>query len=132
MKFTETKLAGVFLIEQERHEDERGWFARTWCVNELREHGIDPALAQCSASFNKRKGTLRGMHWQAAPHEEAKLVRCTRGRMFDVALDLREDSAHTHSGSGPSFLRTTDARFSSPVAAHTDFRHSSQTPRSST
>lgn len=92
MKFTETKLAGVFLLEQERHEDERGWFARTWCVNELRDHGVDPELAQCSASFNKRRGTLRGMHWQAAPHEESKLVRCTRGRIFDVALDMRDDS----------------------------------------
>lgn len=92
MKFTETKLAGVFLVEQERHEDGRGWFARTWCVDELRAHGIDPEIAQCSASFNKTKGTLRGMHWQTAPHEESKMVRCTRGRMFDVALDVRDGS----------------------------------------
>ena len=93
MKFTLTKIAGVWLVEMERHADERGWFARTWCVEEFTRHGLNPRLAQCSASFNRRRGTLRGMHYQAAPHEEAKLVRCVRGAMFDVALDLRPGSA---------------------------------------
>jgi len=93
MKFTPKKIAGVWLVEPERHEDDRGWFARTWCAEEFRKHGLKPNLSQCSASFNRLRGTLRGMHWQAAPHEEAKLVRCVRGAMFDVALDVRPDSA---------------------------------------
>lgn len=93
MIFTPTKIAGVWIVEPERHEDDRGWFARTWCAEEFRKHGLKPNLSQCSASFNRLRGTLRGMHWQAAPHEEAKLVRCVRGAMFDVALDVRPDSA---------------------------------------
>lgn len=93
MKFTPTKIAGVWIVDMERREDERGWFARTWCAEEFRRHGLNPNLSQCSASFNRRRGTLRGMHWQAAPHEEAKLVRCVRGAMFDVALDVRPGSA---------------------------------------
>ena len=93
MKFTPTKIAGVWLIEMERHEDERGWFARSWCAEEFAARGLNPRLSQCSVSFNKKKGTLRGMHWQAAPHAEAKLVRCTRGAIYDVALDLRPNSA---------------------------------------
>ncbi len=92
MKFTPTKLAGVFVIEMERHHDERGWFARTWCAEEFQAHGLEPALFQCSSSFNVHRGTLRGMHFQSAPHEEAKVVRCTRGKAFDVALDLRVGS----------------------------------------
>lgn len=93
MKFTPTKIAGVWLVEIERHQDERGWFARTWCAEEFAKHGLNARLAQCSASFNHRRGTLRGMHYQAAPHEEAKLVRCLRGAVWDVALDLRPGSA---------------------------------------
>jgi len=93
MIFTPTKIAGVWIVEPERHADERGWFARTWCAEEFRHHGLNVHLSQSSASFNRRRGTLRGMHWQAAPHEEAKLVRCVRGVMFDVALDVRPDSA---------------------------------------
>lgn len=93
MKFTPTKIAGVWIVDLERHADDRGWFARTWCGEEFRQHGLNPDLSQCSASFNRRCGTLRGMHWQAAPHEEAKLVRCVRGAMFDVALDVRPNSA---------------------------------------
>jgi dTDP-4-dehydrorhamnose 3,5-epimerase len=72
--------------------DERGFFARTWCREEFADHGLTPELAQCSISFSHRKGTLRGLHYQAAPHQEAKLVRCTRGAIWDVALDLRRDS----------------------------------------
>jgi dTDP-4-dehydrorhamnose 3,5-epimerase len=76
-------------VEPEPHEDQRGFFARTWCAHEFEAHGLDPRLVQCSVSFNKRKGTLRGMHYQAAPHAEAKLVRCTRGAIHDVVIDLR-------------------------------------------
>jgi len=90
--FTETKIPGVFDIELETKPDERGFFARTWCVSEFRAHGLNPKLMQCSVSFNTRKGTLRGMHYQVAPHAETKLVRCTRGSIFDVIIDLRLDS----------------------------------------
>lgn len=93
MLFTETKLKGVYIVEPQRIEDERGFFARTWCQQEFEAHGLNPRLVQCSISLNKRRGTLRGMHYQLAPHAEAKLVRCTRGAMYDVALDLRRDSA---------------------------------------
>jgi dTDP-4-dehydrorhamnose 3,5-epimerase len=90
--FTETELSGAFIIEAERLEDERGFFARTWCQREFEAHGINAQLAQCNVSFNKKKGTLRGMHYQTAPHEEAKLVRCTMGAIFDVIIDLRRQS----------------------------------------
>jgi dTDP-4-dehydrorhamnose 3,5-epimerase len=87
--FREAALPGVFVIEPEPREDNRGFFARTWCQREFAEHGLDPRLVQCSISFNRRRGTLRGVHYQEAPHAEAKLIRCTRGAIWDVALDLR-------------------------------------------
>jgi dTDP-4-dehydrorhamnose 3,5-epimerase len=90
--FRETTVKGAFVIEPERIEDERGFFARTWCTAEFAARGLNPGIAQCSVSFNRRKGTLRGLHYQASPFEEAKLVRCTRGMIFDVALDLRPSS----------------------------------------
>lgn len=93
MKFHPTPVAGVLLIEAEPVCDERGFFARTWCRREFEAHGLNPNLSQCSVSFNKKKGTLRGMHWQTAPHEEAKLIRCTQGAIYDVALDVRPDSS---------------------------------------
>ena len=92
MIFTEAKLPGVFEIELEPKADERGFFARTWCVNEFRAHGLNTKLAQCNVSFSARKGTLRGMHYQTTPYEEIKLVRCTRGSIFDVVIDLRPHS----------------------------------------
>ncbi len=92
MIFKPTKIEGVWVLEPQRQEDDRGWFTRTWCAEEFAAHGAADSFAQCSASFNKRRGTLRGMHMQLAPHEEAKVVRCTRGAMFDVALDLRPGS----------------------------------------
>jgi dTDP-4-dehydrorhamnose 3,5-epimerase len=92
MIFTETKLKGAFIIEPEKLEDDRGFFARTFCQEELKTHGLNPHLVQCSISFNKRKGTLRGMHYQVAPHEETKLVRCTMGAIYDVIIDLRPSS----------------------------------------
>ena len=92
MIFRETGIEGVWVVEPERHADERGFFARTWDGDELAERGLNGNLSQCSISFNHRRGTLRGMHYQEAPHEEAKLVRCTAGAIFDVAVDLRPDS----------------------------------------
>jgi dTDP-4-dehydrorhamnose 3,5-epimerase len=92
MIFTETMLKGAFVIEPERLEDERGFFARTWCQREFEAHGIHSKWVQCNISFNKKKGTLRGMHYQAAPYEEAKLIRCTLGATCDVIIDLRPDS----------------------------------------
>jgi dTDP-4-dehydrorhamnose 3,5-epimerase len=92
MRFIQTPLAGVWVIEPERLSDERGWFARTFDVNEFRQHGLDPTVVQCNTSFNASAGTVRGMHYQAEPHGESKLVRCTRGAVFDVAVDLRPHS----------------------------------------
>ena len=92
MIFTETKLSGAYIIEPEKAEDERGFFARTFCRNEFEAHGLSPTFVQCNVSFNARKGTLRGMHFQQRPHEEAKLVRCTRGAIYDVIVDIRKDS----------------------------------------
>lgn len=92
MKFTETKVKSAFIIELEKFEDERGFFARTWDPEEFKAKGLNPKLVQCSVSLNKKKGTLRGMHYQAAPHEEAKVVRCNMGAIHDVILDLRPQS----------------------------------------
>ena len=92
MIFKETKLKGAYIIEPERLEDDRGFFARTFCEKEFAEHGLNPGLVQCSISYNKRRGTLRGMHYQVAPMAEVKLVRCTRGAIYDVIIDLRPSS----------------------------------------
>jgi dTDP-4-dehydrorhamnose 3,5-epimerase len=90
--FHETKLAGVFLVELERYTDERGFFARAFCVREFRKRGLHSAFVNTNVSFSRARGTLRGMHYQIPPHAEAKLVRCTRGAMFDVIVDLRPES----------------------------------------
>ena len=87
-----TPLPGAYVVELEPLRDERGWFARTFDAATFAEFGLDPAVVQCNVSFNERAGTLRGMHFQAAPHGEPKLVRCTRGAVFDVIVDLRPDS----------------------------------------
>jgi dTDP-4-dehydrorhamnose 3,5-epimerase len=92
MIFTETRLKGAYIIELEKRWDDRGFFARSWCENEFAEHNLNPRLVQCNISFNKKKGTLRGMHYQAEPRAEAKLVRCTRGTIYDVIIDLRPNS----------------------------------------
>lgn len=92
MILSPTPLGGAWLADIERHEDQRGFFARTWCRREFEKHGLDTRLVQCSMSRNLRRGTLRGLHWQAAPHAEVKLVRCTRGAIWDVIVDLRPDS----------------------------------------
>ena len=92
MMFTETKLQGSFIIDPERLEDERGFFARTWCQHEFAVHGLSLSWVQCNISFNTQQGTLRGLHYWAAPYAEAKLVRCTMGATYDVIIDLRPDS----------------------------------------
>ena len=97
MRFVELPLAGAFRVELERHADDRGYFARTYCAREFAAAGLEPAVVQASISWNARRGTLRGMHWQAPPHAEAKLVRCAQGRIHDVVVDLRPGS--------PTYLR---------------------------
>ncbi len=92
MKFVETPLPGAYVVTLEPLRDERGWFARTFDAAAFADLGLDPAVVQCSVSFNARAGTLRGMHFQAEPHGEPKLVRCTRGAVFDVIVDVRPDS----------------------------------------
>ena len=92
MLFSSTKLPGVFLIDIDKKSDERGFFARTICEEELAKQGLVSRFVQTSVSFNKKAGTLRGMHWQAPPHEEVKIVRCTRGRVWDVAVDVKPQS----------------------------------------
>jgi dTDP-4-dehydrorhamnose 3,5-epimerase len=93
MILSETRLAGAYTIDLEPIEDERGFFARQWCERELAEHGLSTLVAQASVAFNRRTATLRGMHWQVAPHAEVKLVRCVRGAVYDVVVDLRPGSS---------------------------------------
>ncbi len=97
MRFIETPVRGAFIIDPEPKVDERGSFARVWCTRELAERGLKAAFVQCNASVSTRRGTLRGLHYQAAPHLEAKLIRCIRGSVFDVVVDVRSDS--------PTFLK---------------------------
>ena len=97
MIFTETELAGAFIIDLERREDDRGFFARMFCQNEFTEHGLKPVIAQANVGFNRRRGTLRGMHFQFPPSAETKYVRVTRGAVLDVIVDLRPES--------PTYLR---------------------------
>jgi dTDP-4-dehydrorhamnose 3,5-epimerase len=92
LRFIETPLAGLYVVEIEPIEDARGFFARSFCAHEFRAHGLLHTIAQCNISFNEKAATLRGLHFQAAPYEEAKLIRCTRGAIFDVAVDIRPES----------------------------------------
>lgn len=92
MRFTETSLMGAFVVEVETVKDDRGFFARSWCRHEYERLGLNTNLMQCNISFNKHAGTLRGMHYQLPPYQEAKVVRCTMGAIFDVIIDLRPDS----------------------------------------
>lgn len=92
MLFIETKLKGAFVLEPELREDNRGFFARTFCQKEFQAHGLNPLVVQCNIAYNKKKGTLRGMHFQNPPFQEAKLVRCTKGAILDIILDLRPGS----------------------------------------
>src|SRR3979490_502237 len=99
MIFTETKLKGAFTIDIERREDSRGFFARGFCQRGFENHGLKPVIAQANIAFNKKKGTLRGMHFQYPPAAETKLVRCTRGAILDIIVDLRPES--------PTYLQHT-------------------------
>jgi dTDP-4-dehydrorhamnose 3,5-epimerase len=92
MIFTETKIKGVYIIEPELLTDERGFFARSFCKEEFKKHGLETDIVQCNISYNKKKGTLRGMHYQVPPFEEAKIVSCTKGSIYDVVVDLRKES----------------------------------------
>ncbi len=92
MRLIPTTFEDAWLVEPELHEDERGFFARTWCQKEFLELGLNSQFVQCNVSFNRRAGTLRGLHYQVPPHEEVKLVRCTRGSIFDVIVDIRAES----------------------------------------
>lgn len=104
MIFTETKLKGAFIIDLERREDDRGFFARGFCQNEFAAHGLKPLIAQANLAFNKRTGTLRGMHFQYPPHAETKLVRATRGAILDIIVDLRPES--------PTYLQHVEVELS--------------------
>jgi dTDP-4-dehydrorhamnose 3,5-epimerase len=97
MVFTETGLQGAVIVDVETHTDERGFFARSWCTREFAERGLNASVVQCNVSGNTARGTLRGMHYQVAPHAEVKLVRCTKGAIYDVIIDLRRSS--------PTFLQ---------------------------
>ncbi len=92
MIFTELELKGAYLVEVKKIEDDRGFFGRAWCANEFTEHGLNRNFVQMNTSFTKKKGTIRGMHFQADPYQEVKFIRCTRGRIWDVIIDLRPDS----------------------------------------
>jgi len=123
MVFNETALRGAFKIEPERREDERGFFARSFCREEFTARGLNPDLAQCNISFNRRRGTLRGMHFRSAPYAEAKLVRCTMGAVYDVVIDLRPGS--------PTFKRWVAVELSAEnrvmLYVPEDFAHGFQT-----
>lgn len=92
MEFTETEIKGAFVVRLKKIEDHRGYFARGWCQDEFAKHGLNPNVLQLNTGYSHRKGTLRGMHYQSAPHAEAKFIRCTRGAIYDVIIDLRPDS----------------------------------------
>jgi dTDP-4-dehydrorhamnose 3,5-epimerase len=92
VKFAPGRVSGCFVVELEKRGDDRGWFARTWCERELAAQGLESRISQVNVGVSRRAGTLRGMHYQLAPHAEVKLVRCSRGALYDVALDLRPDS----------------------------------------
>lgn len=100
MIFTPLEIDGAWIIDLEARSDERGFFARGWCSEEFGEHGIDPGFVQCNISFSHRTGTIRGLHYQRAPHDGGRLVRCIRGALFDVILDLRSDSPTRHQWTG--------------------------------
>ncbi len=92
MIFRDTEIPGITVVELDKRADERGFFARSYCAREFADHGIAMGVAQCNVSLNDKRGTLRGLHYQAAPSTETKLIRCTRGAIFDVAVDLRPES----------------------------------------
>lgn len=125
MIFKETKLKGAFIIELEKQRDARGFFARTFCRKEFRARGLNFEIVQCSTSYNRKKSTLRGMHYQAAPHREAKLISCIQGAVHDVIIDLRPDS-DTYCQWFSAELRAEDFKF---LYVPENFAHGFQTLR---
>lgn len=125
MRFIETKLRGAYIIELELVEDERGFFARSFCVREFEKHGLNHNIVQCNISYNKNKGTIRGMHYQIKPHEEAKIVSCIKGTIYDVIIDLRPDSptycqwfaVELTAPSSPLPAHSSETAHSSPLTA---------------
>jgi len=105
MRFVETRLQGAFILELERRDDDRGFFARSFCQRELAEYGLNPVIAQANVIYSKRKGTLRGMHFQYPPHADSKLVTATRGAILDIIVDLRPES--------PTYLQHVDVELTS-------------------
>jgi dTDP-4-dehydrorhamnose 3,5-epimerase len=128
VRFAETPLDGLWLVELELLGDERGWFARTFDAREFAERGLDPAVVQCNASFNAEVDTLRGMHFQAPPHGEPKLVRCVAGAIFDVAIDLRPGSPTFCRWYGAELSEANDRMLFIPAG----FAHGYQTLRTDT
>jgi dTDP-4-dehydrorhamnose 3,5-epimerase len=123
MIVTETKLRGAFVMELEKFEDERGFFAMGWSTRELAAHGLEAPLAESAISFNKKKGTLRGMHYQASPHGQIKIVRCTMGAVYDVIIDLRPESTTSKQWFGIELSAANRLMLYIP----TDFAHGFQT-----
>lgn len=123
MKFTETKLKGAFVVEIEKLSDDRGFFARSWCQKEFEAHGLIPEVVQANVSYNRKKGTLRGMHYQVAPYQECKLIRCTRGAIYDVIIDLRLESPTYRQWTGVELTADNYTMFFVPE----DFAHGFQT-----
>jgi dTDP-4-dehydrorhamnose 3,5-epimerase len=126
MIFTETRLKGVFEIALDVRADERGFFARSYCAAEFAAHGLNPRVVQCNISHNAQRGTVRGMHYQEAPHGEAKLIRCVRGALYDVVIDLRADSPTFHEWVGVE-LRADDRQPSPMLFVPEGFAHGFQT-----
>ena len=123
MKFSQTKLKGAYFIEIEKLTDDRGFFARSWCQKEFENHGIDYGFVQANVSYNHRKGTIRGMHYQIAPYQECKLIRCTRGAIYDVIIDLRPGSETYKQWTGVELTAKNYSMFFVPK----DFAHGFQT-----
>lgn len=123
MKFTETKLKGAFVVEIEKLSDARGFFARSWSRKEFEAHGLTSGIVQANVSYNHKKGTLRGMHYQIAPYQESKLIRCTRGAIYDVIIDLRPDSSTYKQWMGVELTADNYTMFFVPQ----DFAHGFQT-----
>lgn len=128
MEFEETKLAGAHLVRQKKLTDARGFFARVWCTEEFRQHGLNPTVVQINTGMSHKAGTLRGMHFQEPPHAEAKLVRCTRGAIFDVIVDLRPGSPTRGQWVGYELTAENGAMLYAPEG----FAHGYQTLRDDT
>ena len=123
MKFSETQLKGAYFIEIEKLSDDRGFFARSWCQKEFEDHGLESGFVQANVSYNLKKGTIRGMHYQIAPYQECKLIRCTRGAIYDVIIDLRPDSPTYKQWAGVELTADNYVMFFVPE----DFAHGFQT-----